>query len=391
MPLIKPHFSSLRLEATSACNHRCSYCFASASMTSRKSQDLTLDEIRNILDKARRHKIKKVLFSGGEPFTRRDFVEILQAAHGISTSFVTNGSLITDQSLADMSSERHIVRIRFSMDGFEGHDKMRIGSSWRHVMNRIEACRRYCPKKSCVVQTTASPAVLNEIPALLEKLESLGVDRWRMFLVRYGGKGIDTTLNFDSNYYRNYVKLLQTIASMVRERRLTMQIEADGGFQSDLEGLLGRISPPEFNHNTHPCRYLLHVLMVRSNGDLSVCPFFEFGVGNIRDFENISNIEVHSPIVAWRNFKTSDIAACQRCRYARICNGGCRKTALEMFGSFKAEDPIYCFMFPLIEKTVWPILPSLVQDHYKRLLVMDGVMPQWTAEDLDALLSSPVP
>lgn len=386
-PLLKPKFTSARIEATSKCNLRCTYCFASNTMHHSKGQDLPTAELYRCLDMFRAAGIKKVLYSGGEPFARRDFLDVLGASEGIKTSFVSNGSLVKDAQLGAISPMTHVNRIRYSIDGFEGHDEMRAGSSWKQVLGRVEATVQLIKRRISVVgQATANSKSLDEVPDLIRLLQRAGADRFRMFLLRFSGEISNGRLALSSEYYDKYVRTVRTIARMCEAGEITLQVELDGGYQSNLEAVLTRHKYPDFDDETHPCQYLLHVLMVRSNGGLAICPFMQFPVGNIRDFESVDEIERHRPLVAWRNFRASDIDACRSCRYLQVCTGGCRKTAVDTCGSFRAADPVFCYLFPKIEKEVWPELPSAVQAHYARLLNTSGTIPEWTAERLDAHL-----
>ncbi len=384
--LIKPYFTSLRVEATSKCNLGCKYCFANSTMLERKEEDMSLLEVERLLDMARKSKIRKILWSGGEPFSRDDFIDVLRLSHGIKTSFVTNGESITREHLIEISKMSHVNRIRFSIDGFDGHDRVRKGSSWKNVLEKIRICHEVNPCVSIVPQTTASSYTLDEIPELLSEVSKIGADRWRMFMLRFSGRISRGSVDINSKYYSDYVSLMSEIATISRSNNLDLQIEVDGGFQSNLDQVLETSSFPTVDGNTHPCQYLLHVLTIRSNGDIASCPFFELEIGNISSYSTIEEIETHVPLIAWRNQKLSNLKNCEQCRYLNICTGGCRKTAVDLLGSFYAEDPVFCYMMPLIEERVWPQLSDAVQNHYKKLLNENGSIPQWTANKLDAAL-----
>lgn len=388
-PLLRPKFTSARIEATSKCNLRCSYCFASNTMSHSKGQDLSTQQVRRCLDILRAGGIKKLLYSGGEPFARRDFVDLLAASEGIRTSFVSNGSLVTDEHLKAISPMRHVNRIRYSIDGFDGHDRMRGGSSWRQVLGRVQATTALIDRHVSVVgQATATPEGLDDVPDLIQLLQRAGADRFRMFLLRFSGEISNGKMALSSEYYDKYVRIVRTIANDCAAGTISLQVELDGGYQSDLETVLSKYEYPEFTDDTHPCQYLLHVLMVRSNGELAICPFMQFPAGNIADFSCLDDIELHPPLVAWRNLRALDIEDCRSCKYVRICAGGCRKTAVDTCGSFRAADPIFCYLFPKIEREVWPGLPSAVQAHYRRLLAPSGRLPDWNRDRLDAHLAS---
>jgi|GEM_PF-6372067 len=389
-PLLGPKFTSARIEATSKCNLRCSYCFASNTMRSQKGTDISTPELFRALDMFRRSDIKKLLYSGGEPFARRDFIDVLSASEGIRTSYVSNGSLVKDSHLEAIADMPHVNRIRYSIDGFAAHDAVRGGSSWKHVLGRVQATATIKRKRkvSVVGQATATFDSLDDVPELMHLLQAAGADRFRMFILRFSGEISNGKMALNSDYYDKYLRTVREIARLCQSGSITLQTEVDTGYQSDLERVLSLYEYPAFTDDTHPCQYLLHVLMIRSNGDIAICPFMQFPVGNIAEFDEVREIERHLPLVAWRNFRAVDISSCQNCRYLKVCRGGCRKTAVDTFGTFQSEDPVYCYLFPKIEREIWPEQPTAVQKHYASLINQAGSMPNWNRDKLDEFLES---
>lgn len=88
--------TSLTLFVTNKCNLKCSYCCYSEHLN-KKEDILSLDEIRQISKKAGR--IENVIVTGGEPFLRRDLVEIIETLYSNNKmrklSIITNGSFPT--------------------------------------------------------------------------------------------------------------------------------------------------------------------------------------------------------------------------------------------------------------------------------------------------------
>lgn len=387
--LIRPCFTSLRLEATSHCNIRCKYCFADGTMNERKGNDMPISEIRRILDMARSHKIKKILYSGGEPFMRKDFIQILEESYAIRTSFVTNGTIIKTKHFKQIAKLKNVYRIRFSIDGFDGHNSMRTGSNWQDVVRTIETCRQQLPEISIVAHATATPDSVKEIPRLLVLLNKMGVDRFRLYFLRFSGVVARGALEIGSQYYRDYVETLCKIAELVESGQLMgTQIETDGGYQSNLDSVLEKHNVPDISTDTHPCNYLQHILMIRSNGDIGACPFFEKEVGNIHHFESIAELQNHSPLVGWRSLSIRELDGCEQCRYMKICQGGCRKTAFVFTGNGRAKDPVFCWVMPLLEKHLWPNLSKKTKNHYFSQLNPDGFAPTISETELDTALKS---
>ncbi|MFC1857291.1 radical SAM protein [Thermodesulfobacteriota bacterium] len=88
------------LDITYRCNNNCRHCWISIPANStEKENELTFDEIRKIVDDARKMGCRHWLISGGEPMLRDDFSEIFDyiTRKSVSYSINTNGTLITPE------------------------------------------------------------------------------------------------------------------------------------------------------------------------------------------------------------------------------------------------------------------------------------------------------
>ncbi|MBI5400356.1 radical SAM protein [Candidatus Saganbacteria bacterium] len=86
------------IDLTYRCDNNCRHCWLRLSPNAQeKKQELSFDEIKNIIDQARKLGNRKWSISGGEPMLRPDFSEIFDyiTSHSISYSLNTNGGLIT--------------------------------------------------------------------------------------------------------------------------------------------------------------------------------------------------------------------------------------------------------------------------------------------------------
>lgn len=88
------------LDLTYRCNNNCLHCWLRISPTDReRSRELTLSDLRCIIDEARALGTRQWSLSGGEPMLRPDFIEIFEyvTAKAVSYSLNTNGTLITPE------------------------------------------------------------------------------------------------------------------------------------------------------------------------------------------------------------------------------------------------------------------------------------------------------
>ncbi|MFH2219769.1 MAG: radical SAM protein [Pseudomonadota bacterium] len=88
------------LDLTYRCNNTCRHCWISIPEDSpEKEKELTFDEIREIVDDARKMGCRRWALSGGEPMLRPDFSDIFDTItrKSVSYSINTNGTLITPE------------------------------------------------------------------------------------------------------------------------------------------------------------------------------------------------------------------------------------------------------------------------------------------------------
>ncbi|MCD6485034.1 MAG: radical SAM protein [Candidatus Odinarchaeota archaeon] len=109
---------------TFACNSRCKTC-TMWKMTPLKFKDLSLNEVKRLIDEAYNIGMRGYYAFGGEPLVRRDIVEIIKYAYekGFVTTVNTNGSLL--YPLADELSK--YLDVAFVSLDFPGpyHDYIR--------------------------------------------------------------------------------------------------------------------------------------------------------------------------------------------------------------------------------------------------------------------------
>lgn len=84
------------LELTFRCNLRCAHCYIDHEDT---QKELTLAEIDSLLDTLIAEGCLWLLLTGGEPFVRKDFLDIYTAAKkkGMIVTLFTNGTMITEE------------------------------------------------------------------------------------------------------------------------------------------------------------------------------------------------------------------------------------------------------------------------------------------------------
>lgn len=136
-------FVYLRLSVTDRCNFRCVYCLPNGYQGPlSQDSELSVDEIRRLVQGFSRLGIQKVRLTGGEPTVRRDLVEIASAISCISQikkiAITTNGNRLRELALPLRNAG--VTSINVSLDSLDPDRFHRITGMDRfsEVMRGIE-------------------------------------------------------------------------------------------------------------------------------------------------------------------------------------------------------------------------------------------------------------
>ena len=138
MTIKKPYYVDFLV--TSKCNLKCSFC--SAAINSKNAHDeLTLSEIQNIFRELDELQVLRVAIEGGEPFLRKDILDIMKFADQCDFDYYinTNATLI-DQELAKKIGQTTVSKLCISIDGPNDliHDSSRcVKGSFKKTINAI--------------------------------------------------------------------------------------------------------------------------------------------------------------------------------------------------------------------------------------------------------------
>ena len=127
---------------TSKCNLACCHCY-----TARFSREKELNEEQalELIESMANFGVRHVGFTGGEVFLRQDALRIMRRAFelGMSTSVVTNGSLLTEEVARELANSEVLTFL--SIDGArkETHERIRGLGSWSFVTAAVEKLQKF--------------------------------------------------------------------------------------------------------------------------------------------------------------------------------------------------------------------------------------------------------
>ncbi len=137
---------SIIFEITHRCNLRCKMCgyYGETGIRPNYREELSFDDIKKILDDISDFSPFLVI-TGGEPFIRKDMIEILQLINERNLKFglITNGTLI-NYEIAKKLSEINPTYINISMDGPQKiHEMIRGNNTFNRTIECIKLLKAY--------------------------------------------------------------------------------------------------------------------------------------------------------------------------------------------------------------------------------------------------------
>jgi anaerobic magnesium-protoporphyrin IX monomethyl ester cyclase len=170
---------AVEIRLTDLCNLSCKMC-----LIHRKKEDnvLNLELIKKTLDDIKAMGVVFVVFSGGEPLLRKDFIKIADYANSIGLKFIliTNGILLDDK-LADFINKNSFLT-RFSIDGGSAkiHDCIRGEGNFVKTIKSLDNLikKRKEMNYGCTigVNSVIQDENFQKIPELIDFFENKGVD-----------------------------------------------------------------------------------------------------------------------------------------------------------------------------------------------------------------------
>ena len=162
---------------TSRCNKNCIYCFKF------NKPDLSLDDNKSILIKLKTLGIKKIMWSGGEPYIYDKFIDLLKYSHdnGIYNCVNTNASLLTESNLKN--NIQYVDKIIISLDFIDDEENLKYGigdNYYNHVSKLLKLIRVYNKNIKIQINTVVFRQNYKKLSYIIEELEKYDIDVWKL-------------------------------------------------------------------------------------------------------------------------------------------------------------------------------------------------------------------
>ncbi|MGN0655666.1 MAG: radical SAM protein, partial [Ruminiclostridium sp.] len=131
--------AAILMDPTSACNLKCTGCWAAEYGS---KLNMTYEELESIVNQAKALGVHVFLFSGGEPLVRKkDILKLCRAHSDCVFSAFTNGTLIDEEFADEMLKVKNFIPA-ISVEGFEAATDDRRGKgTFQKVQNAMKLMR----------------------------------------------------------------------------------------------------------------------------------------------------------------------------------------------------------------------------------------------------------
>jgi len=334
---------------TNRCNLSCLHCYSKADLDA--VDTLSTEKIMDTLPKLKANGVKFLIFSGGEPLTRKDIYDIAAKCKelGIITYLSTNGLYVGKKNAQKIIDTFNYIGI--SIDGSEKtHDYFRgLEGSFAESLKAVKLLNTYEGAK-VGIRFTITKETYDDLSFIFDLAEKENIPKIYISHLVYSGRGLDNLkMDLTKEQRRKAVKFILNKAFEYRQDGRDIEI-VTGNMEQDailfLE-LFGEKYPDL--KETMKQRLISwggnsagrKLLNIDSNGNVKPDPFFPKTIGNIfeSDFSDIWTNKPQELLKKLRQHPRNIDGKCKECAFINICNGGSRSRAYAITGDMWAEDP----------------------------------------------------
>lgn len=259
-------------DVTYGCNFRCTFCLTSSGPCC--PNELTTEQGIILINKLYDAGIVFLKILGGEPFFRKDILNILNhaAKKGMILSFSTNASMVTNEVAEALSQLKNsIVYLQMSLYGENEETYERVTGSGQNFWRALNGLKLLRDKGLDVtILVVATEENSHKIKEYLDIAKRFGVSELRITPVIAVGRAANADeIISEPRIWATLIKQLKEISQSLKETDPLVRIDARplfGAFISNLTGL------PCCWEN---CTSATKMIYIDPTGKAAPCPFLK--------------------------------------------------------------------------------------------------------------------
>ncbi|MFQ5863088.1 MAG: methyltransferase domain-containing protein, partial [Candidatus Brocadiales bacterium] len=310
--------NELWIHTNNSCNLSCAHCLVDSSPSGDKGRPT--ETITRIMDEARELGVTQFYLTGGEPFLRQDFLELVKHALRDDNSrltILTNGTILDDRRLRGLQSfSAPRLHLQISLDGSrpEINDPIRGEGSFQKIVAGIKQAAKTGLRTT--VSTVITSHNVEDVCRITKLLPSLGVYNHHLLFMHHRGRVLEN---------RSFVQQVP-IPRLVESIKGAKQVALETGVTIDnLSFIRMRVDSPRFTRHdlSNAC---WDSLCLYSDGKIypsaALAGYRGLSCGNPNE-SALEEIWRDSPIC--KNFRRASLRnkpICQNCHLRFLCGGG---------------------------------------------------------------------
>ena len=328
--------TTANIELTEICNVKCTHCYNFWRDESIGQVSVSREKLLHTFEALEEAGIFHVVLTGGEPFAKFDtllYALDLAKDRGMSVSVNSNLMLATDDRILKLADKGvdHILTSLPSVNQADTDNIMNKTHSFEKIMRGIKTTIAHGIRVSVnMVITRETMGQVYEAGKLISDLGAQTLFVTRAVPPTYSQE------NDNSNYLLSASETKNVLDEAIRARddfgiMIGSLVSYPLCFLEDLEkysDFVGRGCPAQSGHR----------MSINATGDIHACVHEEESYGNIHE-DSVTDI-FDEDMKKWRD-GSLHYSGCGDCPYNKICDSGCRMTALGVYGDHRAKDPLY--------------------------------------------------
>jgi len=336
----------ISIEITNRCTQRCRHCSSSGGDSF--ENELTLEEVKRLIDEAQDLGAYILTLSGGDPCLRSDLFEIIAYARNksfeirLQTSGVYSfyGMNIISIPVEFLEKFKENIgprdKIVYSLLGLkENHEYMTtIKGSFDIVFESIRKTLEY--NIFTEVHTVVTSLNFRELNLILKVLEEKKINSWHLLRLVPQGRCLE---NKDINLSKEQFRELQQVLLTMHSEKIEIHL----GHNIDKRYWLDESMPIQ------SCPIGKDKMLIRANGDISYCAAIKrMSHENMRKvslsyYWNDSWDAQNFNLFHEDRFSTFLKGKCHDCPIVKKCRGGCIAQRVHAYGSIEQGPDPMCF------------------------------------------------
>ncbi|OEU58453.1 MAG: radical SAM protein [Desulfobulbaceae bacterium S3730MH12] len=311
---------SMEIEFSRVCNFRCSYCYVDEKVEC--NNELSREEIRNVIRQAKELGARKIIILGGEPSIYPHLVEMLRflGKENLQIEMFTNGSGIDKELAGVLAEEKVRIALKQNSRDEKIQDHLAGKKGAFRMINRALAALKEAgyPSKELflAISTVICRQNIKELPSMWQWLRAENIEPYFEVITPQANGRENSWLGVDPEELKELFTELSAIDKKMFGRKWEPQ-------------------PPLVGNK---CMRHQVSCVVTATGDVMPCVGVTIALDNIRHNKLASILKNSEVISNLKNYRQMIKGECRSCEKASECYG-CRGAAYQLTGDYLASDP----------------------------------------------------